>query len=267
MSTSDDAWRNAAREFFGSRSRGVRDLDSLEALCFVSGRDSRIWANEQTYAEMIDSILENAGAASTSRLLEVGCAAGFLAWGLAPRVAEYFGIDLSPDAVERARSLRLPGARFEAADGSSLPLEADSFDCVTAYDVFTNFPDFEVVAPVLREMVRVVRPGGRVLAGSIPDSAFEAETFAMAAEIGERLSSQGAAWHPDVALAGWRRLLPRRWQRRHQDRGQIVCYFFERGDFEALARELGATIEFTAVHPRHPYATYRFNAVLTKSGR
>jgi len=266
MTTAD--WKTAARDFFGARSRGIAGNRSLQALCFVSGRDSRIWSDRDTYDEMISSIVTDAAAGDHAHLLEVGCAAGFVAWGLAPRVAAYTGVDLSRDAVRHARSLAIGNAEFEVADGSALPFDDDRFDCAISCDVFTNFPTFDGVRPIIVEMLRVVRPGGRVLAGSIPDAAHEQDTYATVAEVGQRLAEDGREpWRPDRQARGWRRLLPGATRGVHEDQGGIVCYFFQRADFEQLAAELGVELAFTPVHSRNPYAEYRFNAVFKKPQR
>jgi demethylmenaquinone methyltransferase/2-methoxy-6-polyprenyl-1,4-benzoquinol methylase len=61
--------------------------------------------------------------------------------------------------LERARR-KEPGARFEWADALALPYDDDSFDAATVGFGARNFSD---LGQGLREMVRVVRPGGRVV--------------------------------------------------------------------------------------------------------
>jgi demethylmenaquinone methyltransferase/2-methoxy-6-polyprenyl-1,4-benzoquinol methylase len=61
--------------------------------------------------------------------------------------------------LERARR-KEPSARFEWADALNLPYEDDSFDAATVGFGARNFSD---LSRGLREMARVVRPGGRVV--------------------------------------------------------------------------------------------------------
>jgi demethylmenaquinone methyltransferase/2-methoxy-6-polyprenyl-1,4-benzoquinol methylase len=61
--------------------------------------------------------------------------------------------------LERARA-KAPGIRFEHADALDLPYEDGSFDAATVGFGARNFGDLE---RGLGEMVRVVRPGGRVV--------------------------------------------------------------------------------------------------------
>jgi SAM-dependent methyltransferase len=169
-------WEQDAATFFDSRADSVTGRPSLAELCYVSGRDPRVWEDGALYESMIASICAQAGLDRSSTVLEVGCAGGFLALGLAPRVAQYVGVDVSAPAIELARRLDLPNAEFRHVNGKRLPFEDDGFDAAISYDVVTNFPDFDAVARLVRESVRVVRPGGRVLIGSVPDRATEDST-------------------------------------------------------------------------------------------
>jgi ubiquinone/menaquinone biosynthesis C-methylase UbiE len=106
------------------------------------------------------------------RVLEVGCGTGRDALALAARVAPegaVLGIDLSADVIAEARrraaASGLP-VRFEMMDGANLGAVPDaSFDAARLDRVLHM-----LAAPleVLREVVRVVRPGGRVVV-SEPD--------------------------------------------------------------------------------------------------
>ena len=97
---------------------------------------------------------------SDARLLDVGCGG---AW-LGDHFENYTGIDVSPEAVEAARSR---GRQVTLVDGDEpLPFDEASFDGVVLKDVLEH-----VANPVtlVREVRRVLRPGGRVFASS-PDA-------------------------------------------------------------------------------------------------
>jgi demethylmenaquinone methyltransferase/2-methoxy-6-polyprenyl-1,4-benzoquinol methylase len=93
------------------------------------------------------------------RALDVATGTGDLAVALAARGAEVVGADFSDGMLERARQ-KAPGIRFEHADALALPYEDGSFDAATVGFGARNFGDLE---RGLAEMVRVVRPGGRVV--------------------------------------------------------------------------------------------------------
>lgn len=103
------------------------------------------------------------------RCLDVGCGLGEDARSIAGATgASVFGIDLSARMALEARS-RCHGERgptFAVADGACLPLHDASFDAAWIKRVLMHLPD---AGPVIRELRRVVRPGGWVVAVE-PDS-------------------------------------------------------------------------------------------------
>ncbi len=94
-----------------------------------------------------------------SRALDIATGTGDFAVALRAAGAEVVGCDFSEEMLERARR-KEPSARFEWADALALPYEDDSFDAATVGFGARNFSD---LGKGLREMVRVVRPGGRVV--------------------------------------------------------------------------------------------------------
>lgn len=97
---------------------------------------------------------------ANARLLDVGCGG---AW-LGDHFDDYTGIDVSPEAVEEARSR---GRQVLLVDGGEpLPFDEASFDGVVLKDVLEHVPD---PVALVREVRRVLRPGGTVFASS-PDA-------------------------------------------------------------------------------------------------
>ncbi|APH00872.1 class I SAM-dependent methyltransferase [Janibacter sp. FSL W8-0316] len=102
------------------------------------------------------------------RTLELGAGTGFFSLNLklAGLVEEVHVSDLSPGMVEAAKAnARRLGFEIEGqvADAESLPYDDDTFDLVVGHAVIHHIPDVE---GALREVVRVLKPGGRfVIAG------------------------------------------------------------------------------------------------------
>jgi demethylmenaquinone methyltransferase / 2-methoxy-6-polyprenyl-1,4-benzoquinol methylase len=106
-----------------------------------------------------------AGVGPGSRVLDVASGTGDLALELARRVApggEVVGSDFSEGMLARARRKAgaYPNLRFEWSDALDLSYADDSFDAATVGFAVRNFSD---LGRGLAEMVRVVRPGGRVM--------------------------------------------------------------------------------------------------------
>lgn len=98
-------------------------------------------------------------------ILDVGCGTGqwlaeFLQWGA--RATNLHGIDLLDERVACARA-RLPSLDIRCGDACHLPWPADSFDLVTQFTVFSSILDPAMQHEIAVEMLRVLRPGGRIL--------------------------------------------------------------------------------------------------------
>ncbi len=97
-----------------------------------------------------------------SRLLEVGMGSGKLHVELAQRY-DMAGIDLAPGMVELTRR-RLGQRRLSSllvvADACAIPWPDAAFDAVFSTFAFSAIPD---AARALDEMIRVTRPGGKVI--------------------------------------------------------------------------------------------------------
>jgi demethylmenaquinone methyltransferase / 2-methoxy-6-polyprenyl-1,4-benzoquinol methylase len=94
-----------------------------------------------------------------TRALDVATGTGDLAIELAARGGDVVGSDFSEGMLARARA-KAPGLTWEQADALALPYPDDAFDAATVGFGARNFGD---LALGVREMVRVVRPGGRVV--------------------------------------------------------------------------------------------------------
>ncbi|MDX6286983.1 MAG: hypothetical protein QOG53_2468 [Frankiales bacterium] len=103
-----------------------------------------------------------------ARALELGCGTGFFLLNLkqAGVLSEAHVTDISPGMVDVAvRNAKALGFEIEGrvADAESLPYDDATFDLVVGHAVLHHIPDVELA---LREVLRVLRPGGRfVFAG------------------------------------------------------------------------------------------------------
>jgi SAM-dependent methyltransferase len=109
-------------------------------------------------------IVEAARPGPDDRLLDVACGPGLVVCAFAPHVQAATGIDVTPAMLERARKLTadngLANVAWRQGDVYALPYEDARFTIVTTRFSCHHFLD---PAAVLREMVRVCAPGGRVI--------------------------------------------------------------------------------------------------------
>jgi SAM-dependent methyltransferase len=105
------------------------------------------------------------GAQPGERIVDLGCGPGLLAKDLAELVGRDGAlecVDSSPSmiALAQGRCAAWPWARFRAGDVRALPFDAAQFDAAVCTQVYEYVPD---VDRALRELRRVLRPGGRVV--------------------------------------------------------------------------------------------------------
>lgn len=109
-----------------------------------------------------ETLAEAADIRAGERVLDVAAGNGNVTLAAARRFAQVTSTDYVPELLEKGRArAQAEGldVRFEVADVELLPYEAASFDVVTSTFGVMFAPDHATSA---REMLRVVRPGGRI---------------------------------------------------------------------------------------------------------
>jgi ubiquinone/menaquinone biosynthesis C-methylase UbiE len=136
-------------------------------------------------------LFERAGLVRARRVLEVGCGTGAILSGLTT-TASIHGVDLDPARLVEAR-LHTPSASLTCGNALALPYQSGIFDIT-----FCHFLLLWVHDPLmsLKEMKRVTRLGGAVLALAEPDYTSRVDKPAALAPLGrwqtESLDRQGA---------------------------------------------------------------------------
>src|SRR5437773_7305057 len=115
-----------------------------------------------------EALVQRIGVSKGSSVLDLGCGDGTTAIPAAKLGAEVLGVDIASNLIEagnkRARELGLTNCRFQEGDATNLDQVPDrAFDLVVSIfgAMFAPKP-FEVA----KEMVRVTRPGGRIVMGN-----------------------------------------------------------------------------------------------------
>ena len=115
-----------------------------------------------------EALIQRIGVSKGLKVLDLGCGDGTTAIPSAQLGAEVLGVDIASNLVEagnkRARDLGLTNCRFQEGDATNLHQVPDrAFDLVVSIfgAMFAPRP-FEVA----KEMLRVTRPGGRIVMGN-----------------------------------------------------------------------------------------------------
>ncbi len=140
-------------------------------------------------------------------ILDVGCGPGFLLAEMAAEVGgsgKLSGIDSSPDMIALAhqRGAGIATLDLQQADALALPFADAAFDVVVSTQVYEYIAD---IAGALREAVRVLRPGGRLL---IVATDWESSVWSNSDEA--RMARVLEAWREHGADSRLPRSLPKR---------------------------------------------------------
>jgi ubiquinone/menaquinone biosynthesis C-methylase UbiE len=128
----------------------------------------RLYAHRREHAGKREALVQRLGIAKGLKVLDLGCGDGTTALPAAKLGADVLGVDIVTNLVEagnkRAREHGLTNCKFQEGDASNLhELKDHTFDLVLSIfgAMFAPKP-FDVA----REMVRVTRPGGRIIMGN-----------------------------------------------------------------------------------------------------
>lgn len=150
------------------------DMDAFYAAVWGGSLHAGLWSGPDDAASlpeaqerMTDLFVERAGLGAGQRLLDLGCGTG----APAARAARSSGCRVAGVSVSRAQLLRASAAlggepdlagrlAFVLGEALALPFADAAFDAAWALESIFHVPDR---AGALREIARVLRPGGRLV--------------------------------------------------------------------------------------------------------
>lgn len=142
-------------------SSGTQDANRAYYDAFSAGYENQRGPNDPGgYHDLLDELesdyVKRYG--SGRDVLEVGCGTGLVLSRISKFARSAHGVDLSPGMLEKARDR---GLNVVLGSATELPFEDNRFDVTCSFKVLAHVPEIELA---LREMARVTRPGGVVLA-------------------------------------------------------------------------------------------------------
>ena len=122
----------------------------------------------ETMRESGEDLVDRIGITEGLKVLDLGCGDGTTAVPAAQKGADVLGVDIAENLVAagnaRAKELGLGNLSFQEGDASDLKdLDDEQFDLVVTIFGAMFAPD---PAEVAKEMVRVTKPGGRIVMGN-----------------------------------------------------------------------------------------------------
>ncbi len=131
------------------------------------------WPAEKI-AVMLRTINNGLDLCSDHDLVDLGCGGGWILNMLSSRARSGIGLDFSGNMLKNACGL-IPRERLVQGSIGRLPFKPGSFDRALCYFVLINMTDDRDVERSILDMARVVKKGGRLLIGQLPDKAGSAD--------------------------------------------------------------------------------------------
>ena len=148
---------------------------ALIGLFFLAIGVDMVWSSRVAKLRLRDQLLDSLALRGDERVLDVGCGRGLLAIGAAKRLknGKVIGVDvwnpsdLSGNTSDAAKAnVKLEGVadkvRIENGDAQKLVYPDNHYDVVVSSLVLHNIPEQDARAQAVREMFRVLKPGGKL---------------------------------------------------------------------------------------------------------
>jgi ubiquinone/menaquinone biosynthesis C-methylase UbiE len=215
-------------------------------------------------AEAVRSTILQSGLPRRPRLLDLGAGTGRIGRPFVLAGDDYTGADLSFGMLQTFAG-RHPGARLTQADGTRLPFPDAVFDVVLLVQVLNKVEGWR---HLLTDTIRVLRPGGIVIAGRVvaPDDGVDAQMKDRLAAILKEMDvhpyrgkfrEDAMGWlartlpHPKIVVAAtW-------------IAGRTPDGFLERHALGARFRVLPEPVKQEAMHRLRVWATQRYGCLDT----
>ena len=168
-------------------------------------------------------MLQLCGEVSGKSVLDVGCGEGRFCRMLAHRGAIVTGVDPTARLIDEATK-RHPQGRYEIGDAAKLGFLSSTFDLCISYVAMVDIADYRTA---IKEMARVVRPGGRVIFANL-------QPFVTTAPAGWHRDKKGKKLHFPVDryaeewtnIARWKGIEIKQY---HRPMASIMRAFFDAG--------------------------------------
>lgn len=226
-------------EQFWNNTASQTDNLSLQVGRSVNG----VPADDKTLNEIIVHISTLLKIQNTDNVLDVCCGNGMLTTLLADKCKTIVGVDLSEKLIAEANQknikLNIVYQKANAVELDELFVE-NQFDKINLYFSFQYFENIEIATKLISSLLYVLKPGGSILLGDIPDynkkyvfyNSFE-KKFRLFVQNIKGTNTMGKFWNPS--------------------------------ELESICKKLGASSQ-TLNEPTHlPYSHYRFDFLIKKS--
>ena len=128
-----------------------------------------VWPQEKIDL-MLDLITKRLELGLNDYFVDLGCGGGWILKSLTLESGYAIGLDFSDEMIVNARTVQAGDALLQGEIGR-LPLKSGSLDKALCYFVLINMMDDADIQRSILDMLRVLKSGGKLLIGQLPDRA------------------------------------------------------------------------------------------------
>ena len=225
-------------EQFWNNTASKTDNLSLQVGRSVNG----VPVDDKTLSDIITHISTLLKIQNTDNVLDVCCGNGMLTSLLADKCKTIVGIDLSEKLITEANQKNIKSnIIYQKANAIELDklFTENQFDKINLYFSFQYFESIEIATKLISSLLYVLKPGGAILLGDIPDynkknvyyNTFEKKLRLFVQNI-KGTNTMGKFWNPS--------------------------------ELESICKKLGASSQILNEPTHLPYSHYRFDFLITK---
>jgi ubiquinone/menaquinone biosynthesis C-methylase UbiE len=130
------------------------------------------------HSSSMQTLIEMSGVSDTDVVLDVACGPGIVACEFASHAKQVTGIDITPKMIEQAKERqkdkKLANLAWKIGNVLPLPFPDSQFSIVLTRYTFHHFLDTKAV---LMEMIRVCKPGGKVMVVDVVQPLEKSEAY------------------------------------------------------------------------------------------
>jgi len=180
---------------------------ALIGLGFLAVGAVMVWSSRVAKLRLRDQMIDSLALRGDERVLDVGCGRGLLAIGAAKRLknGKVIGIDVwnpfdlsgnSPDAAKAYAKIEgvTEKVRIETGDAQKLVYPDNHYDVVVSNLALHNIPEQAARAQAIREMLRVLKPDGKLAIFDLFRTGEYAEVLRASGAKGVELSKTTFLW-------------------------------------------------------------------------
>lgn len=148
-------------DIWQKKASNVKENLNLEDLIAIDGFDTGAgYFPMESWMSFVNAVEGKLNIRKSDYVLEVGCGGGAFLLPSYEKGIKVCGIDYAENLIGICKKV-MPQGKFKVDEACSLPFDNEQFDVVLSNSVYQYFPDIDYAERSFKEMIRILKIGGR----------------------------------------------------------------------------------------------------------